>query len=142
MSNKDKFIMFFQKLEKANIKSTKECFKDLAKAITSDIDESLFEILKDFLILDISGLNRFEIIKLNDKQKKIIENSKLYRYEYRKYSNLRIIFLLKLDNKVILICAFNENAGKNKSKDSYKRNIERALNIIKRIKGGVDNENK
>ncbi len=73
MSNLDKFIIFLKELERANIKSTKECFKDLVKIITTDIDNSLAQILKDFLIFDIEGLSRFERIKLNEKQKLILE---------------------------------------------------------------------
>ena len=77
-----------------------------------------------------------EKLTLTKKQKIAIEGSILWRYEYRNTSNLKCIFIVKKENNSdipILLCAFNEDETKKKGNDSYAYNIERAIEIIKRI---------
>ena len=60
----------------------------------------------------------------------------MYRYEYRKNSNLRCIYMINNENnmnEIVLLCAFNEDGDKRKGRNSYKDNIERAIRIYLNI---------
>ncbi len=138
MSNLDKLYLFFQTMQKYNFEFSEDIVKDLNKLVKSDMDSFLIQVTKDFLTFDYDNLNRFEKINLIAKQKEEIRGMQLYRYEYRKEGNLRILFVMKVKKKSYFLCAFNENGGKHKSKDSYKINIERAISIFKKIRSDED----
>ena len=139
MSNIDKFYMAFEDMTRFGFRFSKQFIKDISKIVTTGIDDFLIQFRKDFIIDKLSEYNRFEELKLNAKQSKLLGGYSLYRYEYRKSSNLRIIFTIIFNNNYYYaLCAFNENGGKKKSKDSYKKNIERAINILLRNEGEED----
>ncbi len=122
-----------QQLKKHGIESTKE-FKSL---VTSDLENFTKVFFKDFIRKDFENYNRFEKLRnLTHKQKKRLKGNILRRYEYRNTSNLRCIFIIHNDNNKsipIILCAFNENGDKKKGKQSYNKNIDRAIDIFERV---------
>ena len=122
-----------QQLKKHGIESTKE-FRSL---VTSDLENFTKVFFKDFIRKDFENYNRFEKLRnLTHKQKKRLKGNILRRYEYRNTSNLRCIFIIHNDNNKsipIILCAFNENGDKKKGKQSYNKNIDRAIDIFERV---------
>ena len=139
MNNKDKLINLIEEMQKYNFIFSKEFLKDIMKSVTSNIDTFIVRFKYDMIAQKYEDFNRFENIKLNKKQEVRLKNFILYRYEYRKEGNLRVLFVAKMNDKVYILNAFNENAGKHLSKDSYKSNIERAIRIFEKIKEDENN---
>ena len=133
MSNIDKFYLFFSMMEKHNFMFSQDVVRDLNKLVKNDIDVFIHQLAKDFLIMNYDDYNRFERLNLKSTQKQLLRGGNLYRYEYRKKSNLRVLFATRIKSKTIFLCAFNENQGKRHSKDAYNKNIERAIDILNRI---------
>lgn len=133
--NENKLNYMFNVLKTKNVFTDPKVIKKLAKLITNDIDDFIDNFLIDFTIKDFS-LNRFEILSLSKSDKKKIDNNLLYRYEYRKKSNLRTIFvMLNENNELLVLEAFNENGNKTKGKDSYDKAIKNAINNYQSLKG-------
>ena len=126
-----------QQLKKHGIESTKEFRRDIKSLVTSDLENFTKVIFKDFIRKDFENYNRFEKLRnLTHKQKKRLKGNILRRYEYRNTSNLRCIFIIHNDNNKsipIILCAFNENGDKKKGKQSYNKNIDRAIDIFERV---------
>ncbi|MCI9275548.1 MAG: hypothetical protein HFJ24_06250, partial [Clostridia bacterium] len=120
-----------QQLKKHGIESTKEFRRDIKSLVTSDLENFTKVFFKDFIRKDFENYNRFEKLRnLTHKQKKRLKGNILRRYEYRNTSNLRCIFIIHNDNNKsipIILCAFNENGDKKKGKQSYNKNIDRAI---------------
>lgn len=144
MGRNDEIIRLLQYLRNQGILSTNEFVDDLKRLVRTNIKSFAKQIFKDFSRKNFQDYNRFEKLKLTNKQKEEMNGYTLWRYEYRKTSNLRCIFILQEEyNNIIpiLICAFNEDGNKNKGGNSYKYNIERAISIFKRNLEDRKNEN-
>ncbi len=137
MINKDKFYKSFEYMRKFGFDYSKQFLKDISKLVTSNVEAFLESCRKDFSINKLNNYNKFEKLNLSLNQAKRLKGLSLYRYEYRKESNIRIIYTIIVNNTVYAVCAFNEDSSKRKSKDSYNANINRAINIIM---GGKDDE--
>ena len=126
-----------QQLKKHGIESTKEFIRDIKSLVTSDLENFTKVFFKDFIRKDFENYNRFEKLRnLTHKQKKRLKVNILRRYEYMNTSNLRCIFIIHNDNNKsipIILCAFNENGDKKKGKQSYNKNIDRAIDIFERV---------
>ena len=126
-----------QQLKKHGIESTKVFRRDIKSLVTSDLENFTKVFFKDFIRKDFENYNRFEKLRnLTHKQKKRLKGNILRRYEYRNTSNLRCIFIIHNDNNKsipIILCAFNENGDKKKGKQSYNKNIDRAIDIFERV---------
>ena len=132
MNNKIAITEMLLLLKKNNIFSTDEFEKDLEKLITTNVGSFIKNFWRDIRRKNFEDFNRYEKLKLTKKQKEKISGKDLYRYEYRKNSNLKCIYMIDNTNnikKIILLCAFNEDGDKTKGKNSYKDNINRAIRI-------------
>lgn len=136
MGKQDEIYRVLQYLQNEGIRATPDFVKDILKLVQTNVKSFSKQIFRDFTRKDFENYNRFEKLTLTKKQKIAIEGSILWRYEYRNTSNLKCIFIVKKENNSdipILLCAFNEDETKKKGNDSYAYNIERAIEIIKRI---------
>lgn len=136
MGRQDEIYRVLQYLQNEGIRATPDFVKDILKLVQTNVKSFSKQIFRDFTRKDFENYNRFEKLTLTKKQKIAIEGSILWRYEYRNTSNLKCIFIVKKENNSdipILLCAFNEDETKKKGNDSYAYNIERAIEIIKRI---------
>lgn len=140
MDKSTSILRVLQMLEKRGIRSTKDFEKDLEKLVKENVMDFLETFYKDFIRMNFDSYNRFEILRnLSKSQKQRLRGQNLRRYEYRKNSNLKCIFIIDNDNNKnmpIILCAFNEDGDKKKGKNSYKDNIERAITIFEKINGG------
>lgn len=116
-----------------------ECYKSISQLIKSNFDSFANAILAAFTRKNFHKYNCFEKLHLSQKQKSKLEGNVLWRWEYRKEANLRIIFIIDEEfdtSNVVLLHAFIENSSKINGKDSYKKGIETAIeNYIKNKKG-------
>ena len=112
--NENAIIQMLRELEAFNVFSTKEFKKDIISLVNNNVVKFIKTFSTDMKIRYIEDYNRFEYIKVDE----ILDESKLYRYEYRKDNkNIKCIFVLKMkDNKKILLNAFSENGRKEKRK--------------------------
>lgn len=136
MKKEDAILRLLQYLQNEGILVTNDFVKDLNKLIQADVEKFASQFYNDFARKDFENYNRFEKLKLTQQQKNAINGNILWRYEYRNTSNFRCIFILEKDHNniiPILLCAFIENGKKNKGSDSYSHNINRAINIIKKL---------
>ncbi len=128
-----------KELQRNRILSTKEIRKDLQKLVNTDIEGFIEAFYKDFIRKEFEDYNKFEKLRhLTKQQKKRLKGNLLRRYEYRNNSNLRCIFIVCTDNNddvPILLCAFNEDGDKKSGKNSYNKNIDRAIDIFERVIG-------
>ncbi len=129
MTKNEKLLRMFQVLEKNNIYCSNSCYKDINKIVTTNINTFIEKFSTDFLRKKFEQYNRFEKLKLNDKQKNALNGNSLYRYEYRENSNFRCIYIIEEGENIILLSAFNEDGNKKAGKNSYNDNIEKAINI-------------
>lgn len=132
MNNEYEIVEMLSLLKKNRIYSTPEFEKDLLSLVNTNIKKFIKTFYNDIRRKNFEQYNRYEILKLNKKQKEDLNGNNLYRYEYRKNSNLRCIYTINNENnkyKIILLCAFNEDGDKKKGKNSYKDNIARAIRI-------------
>lgn len=133
MGKTDEIMKFLQYLQNEEILFTEEFVNDIKKLVQTDIPTFATWFYRDFARKNFQSYNRFEKLKLTPKQKARIGNVILWRYEYRKFSNFRCIFVTESEDNIdtpILLCAFNENGDKKQGSTSYTRNIERAINIL------------
>lgn len=136
MEKSNEILRLLQYLQNEGIRVTDDFVKDIQRLIQTNVENFAAQFYKDFARKDFEKYNRFEKLKLTQKQKAMIDGNILWRYEYRNTSNFRCIFILEKahnSNNPILLCAFNEDGGKKKGNDSYSRNIKRAIKIIKKI---------
>ena len=136
MSNENIILEMLRILKQNNIYSTPDFKKDLIKLVNTDINKFIENFYKDIRRKNFKQYNRHEILSLNKKQKEKLNGNNLYRYEYRKNSNLKCIYVIENENnieEIILLCAFNEDGDKTKGKNSYKNNINRAIRIYLNI---------
>lgn len=136
MSNENIIVEMLRILKQNNIYSTPDFKKDLIKLVNTDINKFIENFYKDIRRKNFKQYNRHEILSLNKKQKEKLNGNNLYRYEYRKNSNLKCIYVIENENnieEIILLCAFNEDGDKTKGKNSYKNNINRAIRIYLNI---------
>ena len=132
MGTYDFLLKMFQILEEHNVYATQDFFDDIKKLVKTDVKKFISDFTKDFIRSDLKEYKRYERLGVTDKQNKRLDGNALFRYEYRNNSNLRCIYMVKDENnknKTFLLCAFNEDGHKNKGKNSYKENIERAIRI-------------
>lgn len=129
MTKNEKLLRMFQVLEKNNIYCSNSCYKDINKIVTTNINTFIENFSTDFLRKKFEQYNRFEKLKLNDKQKNALNGNSLYRYEHRENSNFRCIYIIEEGENIILLSAFNEDGNKKAGKNSYNDNIEKAINI-------------
>ena len=132
MSTENVIIEMLRLLKRNNIYSTPEFEKDLVKLVSTNVKRFIRNFYKDIIRKNFEQYNRYEKLKLTPKQRELLNGKELYRYEYRKDSNLRCIYVINNDNnneEIILLCAFNEDGSKEKGKNSYKYNIDRAIRI-------------
>lgn len=137
MNNENYIVRMLQLLRENNVYSTNDFAKDLVKLVNNDVNIFIENFYKDMLRKNLENYNRHKMLSLNKKQREKLDGNNLYRYEYRKCSNLRCIYLVENGNntnKVILLCAFNEDGNKKKGKNSYNNNIDRAIRIYLNIK--------
>jgi hypothetical protein len=138
MNNRNAIIEMLLLLRRNNIFSTDDFEKDLEKLVSTNLKTFIKNFTRDIRRKNFEQFNRYEKLSLTKKQKEEINGNDLYRYEYRKDSNLKCIYLLENTNnikKIILLCAFNEDGDKTKGKKSYKDNINRAIRIYLKEKG-------
>ncbi len=136
MSQENSIIEMLKLLSINNIYSSTEFEKDLVKLVNSNVKKFIKIFSRDLRRRNFEDFNRFELLNLDKKQHNKLEGNSLYRYEYRNTSNLRCIYTIINENnidKIILLCAFNEDGDKKKGKNSYKDNIERAIRIYLNI---------
>ena len=136
MSQENLIIEMLKLLSINNIYSSTEFEKDLVKLVNSNVKKFIKIFSRDLRRRNFEDFNRFELLNLDKKQHNKLEGNSLYRYEYRNTSNLRCIYTIINENnidKIILLCAFNEDGDKKKGKNSYKDNIERAIRIYLNI---------
>ena len=136
MEKDNEILRLLQYLQNEGIRVTDDFVRDIQKLIQTDMETFASQFFKDFARKDFKNYNRFKKLKLTKQQKLMIDGNILWRYEYRNTSNFRCIFILEKAhncNSPILLCAFNEDETKKKGNDSYAYNIERAIEIIKRI---------
>lgn len=135
-------LKLLQALKRHGILSTKEINKDLQKLVNTDIESFAEAFYKDFIRKEFDSYNKFEKLRyISRKQRKRLKGNILYRYEYRNTSNLRCIFIVYKDNNnnvPILLCAFNEDGDKKSGKNSYNKNIDRAIEIFEKVIGGYN----
>ena len=131
----DVFIQMFRNLEACNVFCTKQFKDDIIALIDTDVNKFISTFYTDIQLENIEQYNKFEKLNLTSIQKQKIEYNNLYRYEYRRSNkNIRCIFVIEKDDKSkILLLAFSEDWSKNKGKDSYIFNINRAIKIYKEI---------
>ena len=142
MNNKSAIIEMLHILTINNISHSDDFEKDLIKLVTTNVNAFVKNFTKDIRRRNFDQYNRYEMIDLKNykTQKKKLKGNNLYRYEYRKDSNLKCIYLIENINnikKINLLCAFNEDGDKTKGKNSYKDNINRAIRIYLKGKGGM-----
>ena len=144
MDFKASIKLLIKELQRNDIYCTKELEKDLQKLVTTDLKRFIKIFFKDFIRKNFDEYNKFEILQnLTENQKKNLKGNLLRRYEYRDTSNLRCIFVVCNDNNKsvpIILCAFNEDGDKKTGKNSYNKNINRAINIFQKVVEG-ENEN-
>ena len=136
MSNENDIVEMLRLLKINNIYSTKEFERDLVKLVNTNVKKFIKNFTRDIIRKDFEQFNRFEKLKLTKKQRENLNGNDLYRYEYRNDSNLRCIYVINNDNnnkEIILLSAFNEDGNKDKGKNSYKDNIDRAIRIYLNI---------
>lgn len=136
MSNENDIVEMLRLLKINNIYSTKEFERDLVKLVSTNVKKFIKNFTRDIIRKDFEQFNRFEKLKLTKKQRENLNGNDLYRYEYRNDSNLRCIYVINNDNnnkEIILLSAFNEDGNKDKGKNSYKDNIDRAIRIYLNI---------
>lgn len=136
MSNENDIVEMLRLLKINNIYSTKEFERDLVKLVSTNVKKFVKNFTRDIIRKDFEQFNRFEKLKLTKKQRENLNGNDLYRYEYRNDSNLRCIYVINNDNnnkEIILLSAFNEDGNKDKGKNSYKDNIDRAIRIYLNI---------
>ena len=136
MSNENDIVEMLRLLKINNIYSTKEFERDLVKLVSTNVKKFIKNFTIDIIRKDFEQFNRFEKLKLTKKQRENLNGNDLYRYEYRNDSNLRCIYVINNDNnnkEIILLSAFNEDGNKDKGKNSYKDNIDRAIRIYLNI---------
>ena len=132
MSNENDIVEMLRLLKINNIYSTKEFERDLVKLVSTNVKKFVKTFYRDIRKKNFEDFNRFEKLKLTRKQRELLNGNDLYRYEYRNDSNLRCIYVINNDNnnkEIILLSAFNEDGNKDKGKNSYKDNIDRAIRI-------------
>ena len=136
MSNENDIVEMLRLLKINNIYSTKEFERDLVKLVSTNVKKFIKNFTRDIIRKDFEQFNRFEKLKLTKKQRENLNGNDLYRYEYRNDSTLRCIYVINNDNnnkEIILLSAFNEDGNKDKGKNSYKDNIDRAIRIYLNI---------
>ena len=136
MSNENDIVEMLRLLKINNIYSTKEFERDLVKLVSTNVKKFVKTFYRDIRKKNFEDFNRFEKLKLTRKQRELLNGNDLYRYEYRNDSNLRCIYVINNDNnnkEIILLSAFNEDGNKDKGKNSYKDNIDRAIRIYLNI---------
>ena len=137
MDSKASIKLLIKNLQRHNIRCTKELEKDLQKLVTTDLERFIENFSKDFIRRNFDKYNKFEKLQnLTENQKRNLKGNLLRRYEYRNTSNLRCIFIVCNGNNKsvpIILCAFNEDGDKKTGRNSYNKNINRAINIFKRI---------
>lgn len=144
MNNENDIIKMLDALKKNDVLCSLDFKNDILKLISTNAKGFIKKFYHDMIRKNYNQLNRFEVLKLNRKQRNELNRNDLYRYEYRSNSNLRCIFtIVNVNNieKVILLCAFNEDGNKTKGKNSYKDNIERAIRIYFNIVKKEENKN-
>ena len=136
MRKNSQILRLLQYLQNEGIRVTPDFARDIQKLVQTDVEAFAIQFFKDFARKDFENYNRFEKLKLTRQQKSMIDGNTLWRYEYRNTSNFRCIFIIEKTHNsdmIILLCAFNENGGKDKGDNSYSHNIKRAIDIIKKI---------
>lgn len=136
-NNEKDLAVLFSILKNDGIYTNLHVIKKLAKLLNGDTID-FFNVFSMYIVQRDFNYNRFELLKLSTSQKKKIDNNKLYRFEYRKNSNLRIIFVLMVDgDEILVVDAFNENGKKTKGKDSYDKAIKNAVLNYELIKEAI-----
>lgn len=139
MGRKDDLNKLRYYLQTKKIYILDECYKSIGQLVKSDFDDFANAILDAFTRKAFNRYNCFEKLHLSKKQRDRLEGNILWRWEYRKESNLRIIFIIDETpeaSNIVLLHAFVENSNKSKGKDSYKKGIETAIeNYTKNMKG-------
>ena len=137
MEKGNEILRLLQYLQREGIRVTNDFVKDIQRLVQTDVETFASQFFRDFARKDFENYNRFEKLRnLTHKQKKRLKGNILRRYEYRNTSNLRCIFIIHNDNNKsipIILCAFNENGDKKKGKQSYNKNIDRAIDIFERV---------
>ena len=132
MKKENAIIEMLKLLEKNNIFSTQEFKKDILKLVNTNTNKFIKNFYRDIRRKNFEDYNRFEVLQISNKQKRLLNGKNLYRYEYRENSNLKCIYIIETENnmeEIILLSAFNEDGDKKRGKNSYNDNIERAIRI-------------
>ena len=130
MSAKDDFTAMLEILKLMhNVDYVEQVIDDISKLVKTDKLEFMDEFTRNMSRKNQKKHNRYEpLMKLTKNQKRRLDGRKLYRYEYRKNSNFRCIYLAKdAYNNMIILLAFNEDGDKSKGKVNYDLNIEKAI---------------
>ena len=132
METQVEITQMFQDFATRRIEAAKNFIDELNKFIKKPTKKFIGTFSKDiftFVEVKMGGKIEERTVEKND-LKKILGNSKLYRYEYRKDGkNLRFLFVMEEDGRCIFLKAFVEDGGKKKGDKSYNKNIELALKI-------------
>ena len=116
-------IRMLQLLSKKGCDFTENFVIDINKIVKRNVELFARDFYKDVSRLCEMNkeeyVGKFEILNLTQSQKKQLKGNLLIRYEYRRFSNLRCIFVREYDYnynryKYIFLCAFNEDASKKK----------------------------
>ena len=99
MGKTDEIMKFLQYLQNEEILFTEEFVNDIKKLVQTDIPTFATWFYRDFARKNFQSYNRFEKLNLTSKQKARIGNVILWRYEYRKFSNFRCIFVTESEDK-------------------------------------------
>ncbi|MBQ9279975.1 MAG: hypothetical protein IJ215_02880 [Clostridia bacterium] len=137
MGIQEELSYLIEVLKSYHIEVTQEFYSDILKNVKGGFKDFAKRMIQDFRTRDFN-LNKHEILNLNSTQKRQLNYLNLYRYEYRNNINLRCMYIIenehKLNENIILLCAFLEDGNKKKGPNSYKENIEKAISIYEKYK--------
>lgn len=137
MSAKDDLEKMYRLLETHNVYATPEFKRDILKLVKTDINKFISNFYQCFSRVNLADYKKYERLSVTNKQNIKLDGNALFRFEYRNTSNLRCIYIMQNENNIketILLCAFNEDASKEKGKDTYNDNIKKAIKIYQTYK--------
>lgn len=140
MSAKDDFAAMLEILKLMHdVDYVDQVVDDISKLVKTDKLKFMEEFARNMSRKNQKKHNRYETLtKLTKNQRRRLDGRKLYRYEYRKNSNFRCLYLAEdAYNNMIILLAFNEDGDKSKGKGNYDLNIEKAIKRYERFKKSV-----
>lgn len=135
-------IQLFRDLEIDGVEVTRTFLEELTKILKNRVTQFCVDFSKDIklFLIDLRYGKFEELRNIDENKRERIDYNKLYRYEYRKFSNLRCLMVLEQDKKCIFLVSFEEDKGKKKGPNSYNTNIEAAVEYYYNRRRELENE--